>query len=139
MLWPVLQAKQVAKNEPYIRSLKETSQSLDRYQNFSECKHVVGQQNRGTCFARVLRLGHIREVRDIRTNCLQNAGKVLLVSLFLNTVGKAVAYLRSTCGERLKVRSRRTLALRSTFAGRLKGRPKWNHRSRRSTFAQVVQ
>jgi hypothetical protein len=98
-----------------------------------------GTAKQGNMLCSSLRLGHIREVRDIRTNCLQNAGKVLLVSLFLNTVGKAVAYLRSTCGERLKVRSRRTLALRSTFAGRLKGRPKWNHRSRRSTFAQVVQ
>ena len=36
-------SKQPAKNQPDIRSQKENTQSLHRYQNFSECKSVVGQ------------------------------------------------------------------------------------------------
>ena len=39
-----------------------------------------------------LRLGHIREVRDVRTNCLQNAGKVLLVSLLLKAQSEKLSH-----------------------------------------------
>jgi len=43
--------------------------------------------------------------------------------------------LRSTCGARCWVHSRRTLTWRSTFVGRWTRRPGWNHRSRHCTCA----
>lgn len=65
-----------------------------------------------------LRLDHIREVRDVGTYGFGDAVNNRISSALVSEGHKEVAYLRSTFGERWKVRSRRTLASRSTFAGR---------------------
>jgi len=61
----------------------------------------------------------------------------------LDLIGRGIwlskTYLRSTCGERSKGRSRHTLAWRSTFAGRLTETRGWIHQSRRSICAQEEQ
>ena len=47
--------------------------------------------------------------------------------------------LKSTCGERWRVRTHHTLAWRSTSAGRWTGKPGWILRSIRSTSSQGEQ
>lgn len=41
-------SKPASEDRPVTHPPKETTKSLDRYQNFSECKHVVRRQNIGT-------------------------------------------------------------------------------------------
>jgi len=61
-------SKQTASLTQEYLSSRETTSLYDRYQNFSECKHVQEQSHWERQACPNLRLDHVREVRDVRAN-----------------------------------------------------------------------